>query len=110
MRAAAKNIRTIFFFIDIFSSLKCFPILFGKREFHVKYHRYEVLTNMRLTHAVTRETIFRAKSKKQPLGEQMNLPVREAQSATSSLPYGNTRWEEEREEGGGEREERAVML
>lgn len=44
---------------------------------------------MRLTHAVTRETIFRAKSKKQPLGEQMNLPVREAQSATSSLPYGN---------------------
>lgn len=44
---------------------------------------------MKLTRAVTRETIFHAKSKMQPLGEQMNLPVREAQSATSSLPYGN---------------------
>lgn len=65
---------------------------------------------MRLTHAVTRETIFRAKSKKQPLGEQMNLPVREAQSATSSLPYGNTRREGGRERGRAGGEERAVML
>lgn len=54
-----------------------------------KISQIRSLTNMKLTRAVTWETIFRAKSKKQPLGEQMNLPVREAQSATSSLPYGN---------------------
>jgi len=53
-----------------------------------KYCKREVWLTSE-THAVTWETVFHARNKKQPLGEQMNLPVREAQSATSSLPYGN---------------------
>lgn len=53
-----------------------------------KYREHEVWLTLE-THTVTWEAVFRARSKKQPLGEQMNLPVREAQSATSSLPYGN---------------------
>lgn len=81
--------RVDFFFIfDIFPDFYPDGVI-RQMEISYKISQIRSLTNMKLMRAVTRETIFHAKSKMQPLGEQMNLPVREAQSATSSLPYGN---------------------